>query len=123
MSLLIHGTVLFAQVPNTDVLRIDSRQNLGVIWDGNALEYVDWGLLRSSDNTTAGLEFLKFTTSTVQLIKLAEFGYAPARQSAAKLVSATYAARLPSSHLDKGVIVNTEFGGTHYLRLSKAFER
>jgi putative spermidine/putrescine transport system substrate-binding protein len=69
-----------------------------IIWDGQVWDIDLWGIVKGTPNLATALEFLIFSTDTIQLANQAKYiSYGPVRRSSMEKVNAKVKPHLPTS--------------------------
>ena len=88
-QLLADGEVVMAMAYNGRIFNAVQQEGkpFEIIWDGQVFEWEGWAIPKGAPNMEAALDFVKFSTSSEQLAKAAEYiSYGPPRKSSASLV-------------------------------------
>jgi putative spermidine/putrescine transport system substrate-binding protein len=99
-QLLADGEVAMTSAYNGRLYNamVKEKKPFVIIWDGQVWDIDLWGIVKGTPNLSAALEFLVFSTDTVQLANQAKFiSYGPVRRSSMEKVSPKVKPHLPTS--------------------------
>ncbi|WP_298772372.1 ABC transporter substrate-binding protein [uncultured Shewanella sp.] len=80
-----------------------------IVWDGNLYDLDVWSIVKGTQHKQAALDFIAFATNSKPLAGMADIAYGPTRKSSMAFVSSDVLPFLPSSHMPKGIKVDSLF--------------
>lgn len=110
-QLLNDGGVVIVQSANGRIYDAIAKDNkpFQIVWDNNLYDLDVWSIVKGSQHKQAALEFIAFATASKPLAGMADIAYGPTRKSSMAFVSPKVIPFLPSSHMQKGVKVDSLF--------------
>jgi putative spermidine/putrescine transport system substrate-binding protein len=99
-QLLADGEVAMTSAYNGRLFNamVKEKKPFVIIWDGQVWDIDLWGIVKGTPNLSTALEFLIFSTDTVQLANQAKYiSYGPVRRSSMDKVSPKIKPHLPTS--------------------------
>jgi putative spermidine/putrescine transport system substrate-binding protein len=106
------------------VAAMQDKKPFGFLWDGEVKNIEGYAIVKGSRNLKAAQEFIRHSTSTESLAKLASAtALGPLRQSSVKLVDAKVAPYLPTAPQNQKNAINTDvaFWADHSDDLNQKF--
>ncbi|MFJ4293977.1 ABC transporter substrate-binding protein [Cupriavidus sp. NPDC089707] len=103
---------------------VQDKKPFGFLWDGQVKNIEGYAIVKGSRNVKAAQEFIRYSTSTEALAKLASAtALGPMRQSSAKLVDEKVARYLPTApeNQKNAIDVNVAFWADHADDLNQKF--
>jgi len=122
-QLLNDGGAVMVQSANGrfyDAIRNDNRPFV-IIWDGHLYDTEGWSILKGTPKKDLAMQFILYATASKPLAGMADTAYGPARKSSASLLPKDVVDNLPTSHLDKGIKVSSEFWADYGEALGEKF--
>ena len=110
-QLLNDGGAVIVQSANGRIYDAIAKDNkpFQIVWDNNLYDQDVWSIVKGSQHKQAALDFIAFATGSKPLAGLADIAYGPTRKSSMAFVSPKVIPFLPSSHMSKGVKVDSLF--------------
>lgn len=99
-QLLADGEVAMTSAYNGRLYNamFNEKKPFVIIWDGQVWDIDLWGIVKGTPNLSTALEFLVFSTDTIQLANQAEYiSYGPVRRSSMQKVNPKVKPHLPTS--------------------------
>jgi putative spermidine/putrescine transport system substrate-binding protein len=99
-QLLADGEVAMTSAYNGRLYNamFNEKKPFVIIWDGQVWDVDLWGIVKGTPNLSTALEFLVFSTDTIQLANQAEYiSYGPVRRSSMQKVNPKVKPHLPTS--------------------------
>ncbi len=122
-QMLNDGGVVMVQSANGRVFDAIRNENkpFTIVWDGNMFDFGAWSIVKGTPKLKQALDFVAFTTSTKALAGFQDVAYGPPRKSSMALVDKAIVEHLPTSHVDKGMQVDSVFWADYGESLGEKF--
>lgn len=122
-QMLNDGGVVMVQSANGRVFDAIRNENkpFTIVWDGNMFDFGAWSIVKGTPKLKQALDFVAFTTSTKALAGFQDVAYGPPRKSSMALVDKSVVEHLPTSHVDKGMQVDSVFWADYGESLGEKF--
>ncbi|XPV68556.1 MAG: ABC transporter substrate-binding protein [Halarcobacter sp.] len=114
-QLLNDGSAVMAQAANGRLT------DFNIIWEGQGFDLGGWAIVKGSKNKEEAKKFIAFATRTKPLSGMSDVNYGGTRKSVEALLSKEKLNKLPTSHLDKGFKVDSEFWTDFSTELNEKF--
>ncbi len=122
-QLLNDGGAVMVQAPNGrfyNAIKAEGKP-FKMVWQGTLYDLAAWAVVRGSPNKKQAEEFIRFATGSRPLAGMADIAYGPTRHSSYPFVEKEVIDHLPSTHMDSGVKVSSEFWADYGESLGEKF--
>lgn len=122
-QMLNDGGVVMVQSANGRVFDAIKNENkpFTIVWDGNLFDFGAWTIVKGTPKLKQALDFVAFATTTKALAGFEDVAYGPPRKSSMALVDKDVIEHLPTTHVDKGMQVDSVFWADYGESLSEKF--